>query len=149
LGPQHAASPPAERPRIVQGAHGPPRPLLAQQLRPAPKVDAKVVEQWIADLNSADYKVRQRASAELLKVGEASLRALDKALAARPPLEAQKRLEGLRDRFTSLVLADEKLRLFRAIEVLERIGTPRPAKSCSRWPKGPRAHSPPRRRMPR
>jgi len=45
-------------------------------------------------------------------------------LAAKPALERQQRLEKIRDALTGAVLTEENLHLYRAIEVLERIGTP-------------------------
>ena len=41
-----------------------------------------------------------------------------------PVLEVQLRLKKIRDQLTSLLLTDEALRQSRAVEVLERIGTP-------------------------
>ena len=49
---------------------------------------------------------------------------LDKALAAQPPLETRQRLEELRGKMTGMLLQGERLRAFRAVEVLDRIGTP-------------------------
>jgi hypothetical protein len=68
--------------------------------------------------------VRQKATAELLKIGERAVPPIDKALSGQPPLEVKKRLEDVREKLTTVVLTDEKLRAFRAIEVLERIATP-------------------------
>jgi hypothetical protein len=43
---------------------------------------------------------------------------------AKPALEVKQRLEKVRDQLTGTLLTDEKLRLSRAIEILEQIGTP-------------------------
>ena len=43
--------------------------------------------------------------------------------AAKPPLEVLRRLEELRAKTGGLTLHGESLRVFRALEVLERIGT--------------------------
>jgi hypothetical protein len=98
--------------------------LLRDQLKPAPAIDMALVEKLIAQLDDPTYKVRQKATGELLKLGERVVPAIDKTLAAGTPLETKKRLEDVRDRLTSFVFTDEKLRLYRAIEVLEQIGTP-------------------------
>jgi hypothetical protein len=44
-------------------------------------------------------------------------------LAANPPLETRQRLEDLLKQMTGDVLQGERLRVYRAVEVLERIGT--------------------------
>jgi len=49
---------------------------------------------------------------------------IDKALAGKPALDVHRRLEKIRDALTSIALTGETLRVYRAIEVLERISTP-------------------------
>jgi WD40 repeat protein len=98
--------------------------FLKGQIQPAPTIDMALVTKMIANLDDATYRVRQKATVDLLKVGERAVPPIDKALAAGPPLEVKKRLEDVRDKLISTVLTDEKLRLYRAIEVLEQIGTP-------------------------
>jgi hypothetical protein len=98
--------------------------FLKNQLQPAPAIDLGLVKKLIADLDDAAYKVRQKAATELLKVGERAVPLIHKTLAADPPLEVKKRLEDIHDKLTNTVLTDEKLRHYRAVEVLERIGTP-------------------------
>src|SRR5207248_885379 len=75
-------------------------PFLGERLEPAARVDPRKISGWIADLDSDKFAVRQEATDSLLKVGEQALPALRKALAAAPPLETRKRLEGLVDRLT-------------------------------------------------
>ena len=67
--------------------------------------------------------VRKRL-ANLLKVGEQAVPALQKVLASSPPLETRKRVEELVDQLTGGTLTAEQLRVVRAVEALERIGTP-------------------------
>jgi hypothetical protein len=98
--------------------------FLKGQLEPAPAIDIARVKELIAALDDATYKVRQKATVELLKMGERVVPSIEKTLAAEPPLEVKKRLEGIHEKLTSAVLTDDKLRLFRAVEVLEQIGTP-------------------------
>src|SRR5207245_11539520 len=78
--------------------------FLAKRLEPAPRIDGKLLDKLIADLDSGQFKVRQQASAELLKLDDRALPAIDNALAATPPLEAKKRLEDLRHKLTSVRL---------------------------------------------
>jgi hypothetical protein len=98
--------------------------FLKEHLQPAPAVDLKLVTRLIANLDDSAYRIRQKATADLLKLGESAVPSIQKALAANPPLEVKKRLEDVNEKLTSAVLTDEKLRLCRAIEVLERIGSP-------------------------
>ncbi len=68
--------------------------------------------------------VRQEAAANLLKIGEQAVPALRKVLASSPALETRKRVEDLVEKLTGGTLTAEQLRLIRAVEALERIGTP-------------------------
>ena len=56
--------------------------------------------------------------------GEQAVPALRKVLASSPALETRKRIEELVEKLTSGTLTVEQLRLIRAVETLERIGTP-------------------------
>ena len=49
---------------------------------------------------------------------------LHKALAAKPSLEMRKRIEGLLQRLDAALLTIEHVRVLRAVEMLERQGTP-------------------------
>jgi WD40 repeat protein/beta-lactamase regulating signal transducer with metallopeptidase domain len=112
--------------KAVLGLSGDPKhavPVLAERLKPAAPIDAKQLEQWMADLESDKFAVRQEASANLVKAGEQVVPALKKVLASQPTIETRKRVEGLLDKLTGGVLTTEQLRLVRAIEALERMGT--------------------------
>src|SRR5262245_50420146 len=98
--------------------------LLNQHLQPAPALEAEKVQQLIANLDDGNFKVREKAMAALLQLDERAVPLLDKALAAKPNLEVRQRLEKVREALTSLALTEEKLRAYRAIEILEHIGTP-------------------------
>ena len=82
------------------------------------------MEQLIAQLDHEQFKVRQKATTELLEIGERLVPALDKALAAKPGLETSLRLQSLRTRLTGLVLKGARLQAYRGVELLEHIGTP-------------------------
>jgi WD40 repeat protein len=98
--------------------------FLKTQLKPAPALDAALVEKLIVQVGDSVFRVRQRATAELLKLGDAALPAIEKRLAAKPSLEVKTRLEEVRERLTRPLLTGEKLQVYRALEVLEGIGTP-------------------------
>jgi hypothetical protein len=89
---------------------------------PAP-VHAQRVARLIADLDSHGFAARERATAELKKLGEEAGPAVRVALGARSSPEARQRLEAvLRARDARDPTAEQLLRL-RGVEVLERCGT--------------------------
>ncbi len=96
-------------------------PLLKERLKPRPPADAKAIGKLIADLDSNDYDVRETAEEELAKLGVGAEEALARA-AKSPSLEVRRRVETLLARLQGVPL--ERLRVLRAIEVLERSGTP-------------------------
>lgn len=98
-------------------------PVLAERLKPATPIDPRKLEQWVADLESDKFAVRQEATASLVKGGEQVVPALQRVLAAQPTIETRKRVEALLDKLTGGVLSAEQLRVVRGVEVLERAGT--------------------------
>lgn len=96
--------------------------LLGRRLRPVEAVDKPTLSRLTAGLDDEDFDVRQRASAELRRLGHQAEAALRAALADRPSPE-------LRGRVLALLKDLEKggarrRRYFRAVEALELIGTP-------------------------
>jgi hypothetical protein len=98
-------------------------PLLRKHLRPVPLADDKLVARFIADLESEDFKVREKAAEGLEKYGEQVVPALRKALTGRPSLESRKRIENLIEQFTQQT-PPPLLRALRGVEVLEHVATP-------------------------
>jgi WD40 repeat protein len=98
-------------------------PFLKDRLKPTVRADAKRVQALIGQLDDLQFKVRNQAAQELLQLGEQIVPVVDKALAANPPLETKQRLEDLRGILTGTVLQGERLRAYRAVEVVELIGT--------------------------
>jgi WD40 repeat protein len=97
--------------------------FLKDRLRPVARPDAKQIETWLKELASGQFSVRDRANRGLEKLGELAEPALKKAVAANPPLEVQRRLEKLLARLNGPVTAPEQLRVLRAVETLEYIGS--------------------------
>jgi hypothetical protein len=98
-------------------------PFLADHLRPVAGVDAKRVEKLLADLDSERFAVREAAARELTEMGQQIEPALRRVLESKPPLEVRNRVET--------ILAAQRgvppaalLRTLRAIQALERSGTP-------------------------
>src|SRR5581483_9535572 len=99
---------------------------LGRKLRPVPPVDRQRVAALIADLDNATFAVREKAAAGLEELGEVASGACREALAGRPSAEVRQRLEAFvenrrRERRSP---SPDQLRIVRAVEVLERIGTP-------------------------
>src|SRR5262249_38107610 len=68
-------------------------PFLQKRIRPASPVDTKRIARLIAELDSDDFAVRERATSGLEKLGGQAGPALRKALDGRPSAEARLRLE--------------------------------------------------------
>jgi RNA polymerase sigma factor (sigma-70 family) len=95
---------------------------IKDRVKPA-RLDVIHVTDLIARLD-AEFEVRDKAASDLAQLGEQAVPVLDKALAANPAFETKLRLEMLRGKLTGLLLQGETLRDYRAVEVLEQIGTP-------------------------
>jgi hypothetical protein len=99
-------------------------PFLAERLKPAPQVEDERARRLIADLDSDQFKVRDRASQELEQLGELAEPAMRKALAGKPTPEVRGRLKTLLDQLPGRRASSSRMRELRALEVLEQIGTP-------------------------
>jgi Tol biopolymer transport system component len=102
-------------------------PFLEKRLRPAPgpaPEAAKRLARLVADLDDDDYAVREKATAELARMGPAAAPALRKALDGRPSAEIRHRIEDLLDKVRGPTDEPETLRAIRAVEALEQLGTP-------------------------
>ena len=111
---------------VMQAFIAQPKETLAffqARLRPVPTVAPQRLIQLLADLQSAQYGVRQRATEELEQLGGQARPALEKALDASPALEARRRIEALVTKLEPPFADPGLLRTIRALEVLERIGT--------------------------
>jgi RNA polymerase sigma factor (sigma-70 family) len=97
-------------------------PFLADVLRPVPPADPEQVARLLADLDGEEFAVRERASADLGRLGETAEPALRKALTGEVSAEVRRRVREVSDRLQ--VWSLERLRTERALEALERIGTP-------------------------
>jgi WD40 repeat protein len=100
--------------------------LLRQQVPPAAGKlpEAKLIDQLLTDLDSDSFEVREKASRALETAGKAVRPALLKAMAAKASVEKKRRVQELLDALTTAGQAPELVRPKRALEVLERLGTP-------------------------
>jgi WD40 repeat protein len=93
--------------------------FLKRHLHPILPADAKQVARLLADLDSEQFEVREKAMQELEKLGARAATELHKVLADKPSLEVKRRIELLLEKQNG----KENLRIVRALETLERIDT--------------------------
>jgi WD40 repeat protein len=102
-------------------------PYLAGQVKPAPASEAtpELLAKLIADLDAPRFAVREAASQKLERLGNPARAAVVEAL-KRTDLaaEVRERLEKLKVKLDQPTSLDEWVRPLRAIEVLERVGSP-------------------------
>jgi RNA polymerase sigma factor (sigma-70 family) len=99
---------------------------LKERLRPVMAADEKALARPLGELDSDRFEVRQRAADELEKLGETVIPACRKVLAGSPSAEVRRRLEALVNKWEQerRTPSGDTLRAIRAVETLERIGTP-------------------------
>jgi len=88
-----------------------------------PAVDAGRIKRLVTDLENEKFEVRRNAFRDLEKLAEQAEAHLRARLAENPPLEVRRRIEPLVQKLDAFVPDQEQVRLLRAIELLERIGT--------------------------
>jgi WD40 repeat protein len=99
-------------------------PRLKEQLKPASPADAKRIAKLVADLDDDDFSVRERATGELEKLGDAAEPALRKALKETTSAEVRLRAQGLIDGLEKVTSSTDLVLTGRALEVLEHLDTP-------------------------
>ena len=97
--------------------------LLRQQLPPATTTDMAKIMTLAADLGSDKFAVRQKAQAELEKLGEPAGPILERVLDSKPSLEVRQRAEAVLQRLEERAAPPACLRPWRALLVLEMLGT--------------------------
>jgi WD40 repeat protein len=117
--------------RLVQGlaAHPAEAAALVKAKLPAAKgkgggVTADEIDKLIANLDDEDFDKREEASKKLATVGPKAAEALAKALQGEPSVEKKERIERLLDLLKGKGPNLEAVRPTRALELLERVGTP-------------------------
>jgi hypothetical protein len=97
-------------------------PFLRKHLKAALAPDLKRLRSLIAELESDEFAVREKAQRELERMGEDAVPALRKALDSKPSAEARRRMESVLEK--PRTLPPGTLQAIRAVEVLENISTP-------------------------
>jgi hypothetical protein len=98
-------------------------PWIEKRLRPVLPAEPQRVARLIADLDNERFATREEASRELEALGESVGPALHKAVGGRPSPEMRQRAEELLGKLDQPTASPERLRVLRAIEVLEHVGT--------------------------
>jgi WD40 repeat protein len=99
--------------------------FLQKRLRPM-TIDVGQIGPLIRDLDDEKFAVRERAMTKLEELGELARPALRRTLANKPTLEVRRRVERLLEELDQArqFPSPDRRRLLRALEVLERIGSP-------------------------
>jgi WD40 repeat protein len=111
-------------------------PFFEKHLLPATAADPKEIARLIADLDHERFQVREKARYRLEKLGELAAPALRESLKKGPTEEARRRMEKLLDALNGPVTRPDRLREVRAVEILERIGSPRARALLERLSRG-------------
>jgi hypothetical protein len=99
-------------------------PFLDKEIRSSAATAAPNVEKLMSELDNEKFAARERATKELTRLGHMARPALRKALAGQPSPEARRRMEALMAGGDSLIHSPDAVRIVRAVEALEHIGTP-------------------------
>jgi WD40 repeat protein len=97
--------------------------LFGARLKPPAEADPKHIARLITDLDSDEFRVREKAYDDLAALGVAAEGALRKAVRS-GSLEVRRRAEELLSKLSRDGVAPERLRFLRGVEVLERLDTP-------------------------
>jgi WD40 repeat protein len=97
--------------------------FLKAWVRPVAPLEPARLKRLLADLGSGKYADREKAKRELQALGELALPALRALHKAAPALDVERQAKWLLDRMEGPVRYPETVRLLRAVEVLERLGT--------------------------
>jgi RNA polymerase sigma factor (sigma-70 family) len=97
--------------------------FLREHMHPASALEGARVARLIAALDHEQFAVRQKAADELAALEELVEAPLRKALAGLPSAQGRRTIQRLLEDLAAPLAAPESLRLVRAVELLERLGT--------------------------
>jgi hypothetical protein len=98
-------------------------PLLQRHLRPVEEIPPERLRRLLAELDSEEFAVRERAERELRSMPETVAPPLRKALSGQPSREVARRVERILPDIEGTVPCGDRVRSLRGVEVLEIIGT--------------------------
>jgi WD40 repeat protein len=96
--------------------------MIEQRLRAFSTLDASRMSQALSDLDNDRFQSREKATRDLLLLGELAEPFLRERLEGQPSLEVRTRVQVLLSKLEGAVLPTEHLRALRALEILEHIG---------------------------
>ncbi len=99
-------------------------PLIRERLKPVEAPPPGRIARLVADLDSEVFAERESARKELSRYAEQAVPELWRALAGNPSPELTVRANQLLDALRGPETNPERLRALRAVELLERLGTP-------------------------
>jgi hypothetical protein len=97
--------------------------LFKAKLRPAAGPDNAALDRLLRDLDSEQFEVREKASAELDRLGESAAAGVRERFPAAKSLELRLRLKRFLEAQDLDKPTPQRLRRWRAVEVLEYLGT--------------------------
>jgi WD40 repeat protein len=97
-------------------------PFLADSLQPVPRTEPAAIARLIAELDSDEFAVREKASIELERLGDLVVDALKKARMGEISVEQRRLVNLLLAKLDSPAPTPEQLRTSRALAALEQIG---------------------------
>jgi WD40 repeat protein len=107
--------------------------FLIPQVQLLAGADQERISQLITNLDSDTYTVREKAALDLVTLGKWAEPALRKTLLNPPSLEVQRRIEQILSKNKDGVpWPQERLRVMRIIQILERIGSPEAGRGLER-----------------
>jgi WD40 repeat protein len=98
--------------------------FFSDHLQPIAEADSTQVKKLVADLDSDQFVVRETATTILAHLGESVEPGLKRVLKGRSSPEVRRRLEQVLKEMRGATNSPEKNQRLRAVEILERIGTP-------------------------
>jgi hypothetical protein len=122
--------------RALAAAPKPAVALLRDKLSAMPQVDPQRLVRLLEELDDDRFAVRERATAELERLGCEAEPALHKKLAERPSMETRRRIAAILTKLQRAV-PGSSLRLLRGLEALEGIGTPEARRALEKLAAGP------------
>ncbi len=97
--------------------------FLQEHLHPAKAADPQQLRRLLADLDSDQFAVREKAQGKLVQLGDLAESAMRQTLASNPSLELRQRVQAILERLRGPVTQPELLQALRAVAVLEDIDT--------------------------
>jgi RNA polymerase sigma factor (sigma-70 family) len=111
--------------------------LFAKRIKPPPALDPKRMRQWLADLDSDEFTLRDAAARSIAELDHQAIPYLEAALKTAVSLEARRRMEQLLEQQLGGTITPEQLRKSRAVMILELIGDDAARGLFKQWAAGP------------